>query len=103
MTYTRGKSPIKNNFQVLKKPRLATVEHPVYIWNDTNKDDGIALVDITEQGNILIIMSINVEKSDYPDDGCDCYVLNQKGNFGWALIDIKSIIYLDGDCNDFSS
>ena len=103
MAYTRGKSPIKNNFEFLKKPRLVMVEHPVYIWNDTYTDDGIALVDVTEQGNILIIMSINIEKSGYNDGSCDCYVLNQKGKFGWALIDINSIIYLDGHYNDFSS
>jgi hypothetical protein len=103
VAYTRGKSPIKNNFEFLKKPRLVKVEHPVYIWNDTYADTGITLVDVTEQGNIMIIMSINVEKSNYSDGCCDCYILNQNGKFGWALIDINSIIYLDSDYNDFST
>ncbi len=100
MGYSLGKSPISNNFQVLEKPRLVIVGHPVYMWNDTFSDNGVTLVDISEPGNILLIMFVNIQKEDHT---CDCYVFNQKGKFGWALIDINSITYLDGEHNDFSS
>jgi hypothetical protein len=102
VSYSLGKSPIINEPTILKKPRLVMVDHPVYMWNETLIDNGINLIDVVETGDILLILSVNINSSDkYTDDSCDCYVFNQKGKFGWALINIDSIIYLDGDIYDF--
>lgn len=92
MAYSLGKSPINNSWQLLKSSRLIMIEHEAYLWNDLN-EIGVTVVDKIKPGDIVIVLFVGIEK--YADDSYDCFVFNQNGKFGWCLIDITSIIYLD--------
>lgn len=95
MAYSLGKSPICDEIDFLKKPYLITVNHDVYLWDDSIQDGGVILVDILNQGEIMVVLSIheNTNKK-YSSESFDCLIFSQKGKFGWALIDMNSIIYL---------
>lgn len=108
MAYSLGRSPFANATKMLDEPKLIMVTHPVYMWNDSFDDNGITLIDVVETGGLLILLSINPEKSNSSNlfstsQTTDCLVLSQKGKFGWALIDIEGIICLEGDLDDIFS
>ncbi len=102
MAYSLGKSPIINDPKILENPRLVKIDHPVYMWNESLFENGVVLIEIVDPGEILVLLSYNVNILD-ENNSCDCYVFSQKGKFGWALIDICGITYLDGDNNDIST
>lgn len=92
---------------MLNEPKLIIVSHLVYMWCDIYDDNGITLVDVVDAGELLILLSINTNNDSYSSNvfsnnwkNTDCLVFSQKGKFGWALIDIESIVCLEGNLDD---